>query len=104
LVDALKEISNKNDFETFVIPDNIGGRYSVFTPVGLVPLLFAGIDIKQLLNGAIKAEKDFPDKSLFNKNVKPVIGTITHSPLPLPQSALQVCYLQLGRKACTCGK
>ena len=42
---ALKNLSNEEEYETFVIPDNIGGRYSVLTAVGLLPIAVAGIDI-----------------------------------------------------------
>lgn len=52
---ALKEFANKNNLDTFIIPDNIGGRYSVFTPVGLLPVAAAGIDIDRILEGAKKA-------------------------------------------------
>lgn len=52
---SLKEFANKNHLKTFVIPDNIGGRYSVFTPVGLLPVAAAGIDIDEILEGAKKA-------------------------------------------------
>ncbi len=61
---TLKSISDKHNFDTFVIPDNVGGRYSVFTPVGLVPLLFAGVDIEALLTGAIQAEKDLSNEKI----------------------------------------
>lgn len=49
---ALKEIAKKEGYETFNVPDNIGGRYSVLTPVGLLPIASAGIDISKLLDGA----------------------------------------------------
>ena len=58
---VLKEIANKNGYETFVVPDDIGGRYSVFTPVGLLPIAAAGIDIDKLLAGVYDAEEDFKD-------------------------------------------
>lgn len=47
-----------NGYKTFFIPDNIGGRYSVLTPVGLLPMCFAGIDINAIANGAIDSVKD----------------------------------------------
>jgi glucose-6-phosphate isomerase len=50
---ALKKLAVKEGYETFVLPDDIGGRYSVFTPVGLFPLACAGYDIKEFLNGAL---------------------------------------------------
>lgn len=54
---ALKQLANQNDIKTFVIPDDIGGRYSVLTPVGLLPIAVAGIDIHALVAGAADAEK-----------------------------------------------
>ncbi|MCC8088347.1 MAG: glucose-6-phosphate isomerase [Rikenellaceae bacterium] len=54
---ALKTLSTQEGYETFVIPDNVGGRFSVFTPVGLLPLAAAGIDIKELIRGAKDMEK-----------------------------------------------
>ncbi len=49
---ALKEIADKNGYKTFVIPDNVGGRFSVLTSVGLFPIACAGIDIRQMVAGA----------------------------------------------------
>jgi len=49
---ALKTLSDEEEYETFVIPDNIGGRFSVLTAVGLLPIAVAGIDIEKLMNGA----------------------------------------------------
>jgi glucose-6-phosphate isomerase len=51
----LKKIADKSGYRQFVIPANIGGRYSVLTPVGLLPVAVAGVDIEQLLAGAKKA-------------------------------------------------
>lgn len=56
---ALKELSNKQGYRTFVIPDDIGGRYSVFTPVGLLPIAAAGINIRELLAGVKEGEVEF---------------------------------------------
>ncbi len=53
----LKEFAQHHNLETFAIPDDVGGRYSVFTPVGLVPLAASGIDIRQLMQGAAKMRK-----------------------------------------------
>lgn len=47
----LRIITNKEEYESFVIPNNIGGRYSVFSPVGLFPIAVAGIDIDELIKG-----------------------------------------------------
>mgnify|MGYP006292768605 CR=1 FL=1 len=49
---ALRKLAEQENYQTFVIPDNIGGRYSVLTPVGLLPIATAGFDIKELVNGA----------------------------------------------------
>jgi glucose-6-phosphate isomerase len=49
---ALRSLSELNGYETFVIPDDIGGRYSVLSPVGLLPIAIAGIDIQTILKGA----------------------------------------------------
>jgi len=49
---GLKEIADTEGYPTFVIPDDVGGRFSVFTPVGLLPIAIAGIDIEELLTGA----------------------------------------------------
>lgn len=61
---ALKEIAEQEGYETFVIPDNVGGRYSVLTPVGLLPIAVAGVDIEKLIEGAKFAEEKYSDKSL----------------------------------------
>jgi glucose-6-phosphate isomerase len=49
---ALRSLAEINGYETFVIPDNVGGRYSVLTPVGLLPVAISGLDIRALLKGA----------------------------------------------------
>jgi glucose-6-phosphate isomerase len=54
---ALRKLSTQENYKTFVIPDNVGGRYSVLTPVGLLPIAVAGFDIKMLINGAVEMEK-----------------------------------------------
>mgnify|MGYP000911418766 CR=1 FL=1 len=56
---TLKELSDKEGYETFVIADDIGGRYSVLTAVGLLPIACAGCDIDALMAGAAKAREDF---------------------------------------------
>ncbi|MCD8209247.1 MAG: glucose-6-phosphate isomerase [Coprobacillus sp.] len=55
---ALKEEATKEGYRTYVLPDDVGGRYSVFTAVGLFPMAVAGINIKTFLTGARKAMKD----------------------------------------------
>ena len=56
---TLKKFSDEAGFETFVVPDDVGGRYSVLTAVGLLPIACAGIDIDGLMEGAAKAMNDF---------------------------------------------
>jgi glucose-6-phosphate isomerase len=53
---ALRPLADSNGYETFVIPDNIGGRYSVLTPAGLLPVALSGIDIRMLVKGAKSME------------------------------------------------
>ena len=61
---ALKKLSTEEGYETFVIPDNIGGRYSVLTAVGLLPIAVAGINIDELMQGAKNAQDKYVDESL----------------------------------------
>ena len=61
---ALKTLSDEEGYETFVIPDNVGGRFSVLTPVGLLPIACAGINIEKLMNGAKLAQDNFNDSKL----------------------------------------
>ena len=61
---ALKTLADKEGYETFIIPNNVGGRYSVLTPVGLLPIATAGIDIEKLMNGARFAEEKYNDENL----------------------------------------
>ncbi|WP_300392665.1 glucose-6-phosphate isomerase [Fusobacterium sp.] len=56
---ALKKLSTEEGYETFVIPDNVGGRFSVLTPVGLLPIAAAGISIDELMEGARTAQQDY---------------------------------------------
>lgn len=50
---ALRTLADREGYETFIIPDNVGGRYSVLTPVGLLPVALAGFDIRGLVRGAV---------------------------------------------------
>ena len=61
---ALKVLAQKEGYETFVVPDNVGGRYSVLTAVGLLPIATAGIDIDKLMEGARIAEERYNDSNL----------------------------------------
>ena len=56
---TLKELADAEGYETFVIPDDVGGRFSVLTAVGLLPIACAGCDIDALMAGAAKAREDF---------------------------------------------
>ena len=58
---ALKTLANEEGYESFIIPDNVGGRYSVLTPVGLLPIAVAGIDIDKLIKGAKIAQDKYSD-------------------------------------------
>ena len=61
---ALKKLSDEEGYENFVIPDNVGGRYSVLTPVGLLPIAVAGIDIEKLMKGASIAREKYLDSDV----------------------------------------
>ncbi|KXH86874.1 glucose-6-phosphate isomerase [Sporosarcina sp. HYO08] len=61
---ALKELADQEGYETFVIPNNIGGRYSVLTAVGLLPIAASGIDITEMMAGAQKAQKELQNPVL----------------------------------------
>jgi len=67
---ALKILATQEGYKTFVVPDNVGGRFSVLTPVGLLPIAVAGFDIRALLEGAASMEKDLAAKSADNIAVK----------------------------------
>lgn len=54
---ALKELSNQEGYQTYVVPDDVGGRYSVLSPVGLLPIAIAGFDIQEFLNGALEMKQ-----------------------------------------------
>ena len=66
----LKEMSIKNGYKTFDIPSSVGGRYSVLTAVGLLPLAVAGASIKEILNGAKSASKKYKDLNFENECYK----------------------------------
>ena len=63
---ALKTLATKEGYPTFVLPSDIGGRYSVFTAVGLFPIACAGLDIDALMKGALEAQKDTAKPSLID--------------------------------------
>lgn len=61
---ALKTLADEEGYETFVIPDDVGGRYSVLTPVGLLPIAVSGVDLDKIIQGAKDAEEDLNDPEL----------------------------------------
>lgn len=66
---ALKQMADANGYETFVIPDDVGGRYSVLTPVGLLPIAVAGFDIRQLIAGARSMRHELLSQNSLNDNI-----------------------------------
>jgi len=65
---ALKTLANKEGYETFVIPDDIGGRFSILTAVGLFPIAMADINVVDMLNGATKAREDYAINDIAKNN------------------------------------
>ena len=63
---ALKTLSRQEGYKSFIVPDNVGGRFSVLTPVGLLPIAVAGFNIKDLVDGAKKAERALSIKDANN--------------------------------------
>ncbi len=61
---TLKTLADREGYESFVIEDNVGGRYSVLTAVGLLPIAVAGIDIDEVMQGAAQAEKELANPDL----------------------------------------
>lgn len=61
---ALKSLANEEGYESFVVPDDVGGRFTVLTPVGLLPIAVAGIDIDLMMKGAQKAREDYSKDSI----------------------------------------
>ncbi|MBS4025332.1 MAG: glucose-6-phosphate isomerase, partial [Clostridia bacterium] len=51
---ALKKLAGEEGYETFIVPDDVGGRYSVLTPVGLLPIAASGVDVDEIMAGAMK--------------------------------------------------
>lgn len=65
---ALRTLADREDYQTYVIPDNVGGRFSVLTPVGLLPIAVAGFDIDKLVEGARDMEKATAPGASFDEN------------------------------------
>ena len=62
---ALRNLATQEGYRTFVIPDNVGGRFSVLTPVGLLPIAVAGFDIRALVAGAVEIEHDNTNEAVL---------------------------------------
>ena len=73
---ALRTLATTEGYKTFVIPDNVGGRYSVLTPVGLLPIAVAGIDIRKLVGGALEIEKATNPTITFDYNLPAIYAVI----------------------------
>jgi glucose-6-phosphate isomerase len=61
---ALKTLATEEGFESFIIPDDVGGRYSVLTAVGLLPIAVSGANIEEMMKGAAQAREDFSESEL----------------------------------------
>ena len=66
---TLKQYADQCGFETFVVPDDVGGRFSVLSAVGLLPIAVAGIDIKELMRGASEARAAYSSENIFKNDV-----------------------------------
>jgi len=66
---ALKKLASEENYKTFVIPDDVGGRYSVLTPVGLLPIVCAGFNIDKLVAGAQKMRRNILQNTNFQDNI-----------------------------------
>ena len=82
---TLKELADKEGYETFVVPDDVGGRFSVLTAVGLLPIAVAGIDIEELMLGARNAQNELCDTDI-EKNAA------------LKYAAVRNCFYNKGKK------
>lgn len=65
---ALRKLADQEGYRTFIISDDIGGRYSVLTPVGLLPIAIAGFSIDEMIEGAKEAEKNTSSETRFDEN------------------------------------
>jgi len=73
---ALRTLANQEGYKTFVIPDNVGGRFSVLTPVGLLPIAVAGINIRELVGGAVDMEKATAKDISFKDNMAAIYASV----------------------------
>ena len=65
---TLKDLADQEGYETFVIPDDVGGRFSVLTAVGLLPIAVSGVDIASMMDGAAKAQKDLSEPDMMRND------------------------------------
>ena len=84
---AARTCADKEGYKSFIIPDNVGGRFSVLTPVGLLPIAVAGFDVKQLVAGAVEMEKVCGKDVAFEEN-----------PAAIYAATRQALYTQAGKK------
>ena len=84
---AARTCADKEGYKSFIIPDNVGGRFSVLTPVGLLPIAVAGFDVKQLVAGAVDMEKACGKDVAFDEN-----------PAAIYAATRQALYTQAGKK------
>ena len=75
---ALKQLANVKGYKTYIVPDDVGGRFSVLTPVGLLPIAMAGIDIRELVKGAIEIEKLCKSNPTLNGNFVSEYAVVRH--------------------------
>ncbi|MDO4758443.1 MAG: glucose-6-phosphate isomerase, partial [Rikenellaceae bacterium] len=73
---ALKTLATDEGYPTFVIPDDVGGRFSVLTPVGLLPLAVAGVDVRALVKGAQQMEAQTADGVPFEENPSAIYAAV----------------------------
>lgn len=76
---ALKTLATQEGYPTFVIPDDVGGRFSVLTPVGLLPLAVAGVDIAALVHGAQEMERATADGMPFEQNPSAIYAAVRNA-------------------------
>ena len=76
---TLKQLADAEGWETFVVPDDVGGRFSVLTPVGLLPLAAAGVDIEALVRGAEEMERATGEQVAFAENPAAVYATVRNA-------------------------
>ncbi len=76
---ALRTLADQEGYKTYVIPDNVGGRFSVLTPVGLLPIAIAGFDIEQLVGGAAEMEKSTGADIDFEQNPSAMYAAVRNA-------------------------